>query len=131
MSITFGIIAYVAVFILTIGGKLMHDYHAKNVEHRIIDHTKSAIEDTSIFIAAALLIFVGLTEMGLYTAVGAVGLALSFRWILFDILFNIANGDKWDHTGKSSSMDRALAKYGQWLKLLPLIISIIILGFLG
>ena len=131
MTIGHGEIVYVIVFVLIIGTKLLWDYHAKNTEHRIINHTFSAVLDTILFSSVALFLFSYLAHANIWISVGSVGLALSFRWVLFDILFNLENKNKWDHTGQSSKMDRALAKYGQWLKLIPMAISIAILEFLG
>ena len=103
--------------------KLGWDYYAKNVQKRIINHQRSAIIDGAIYTACIL--YFGLDY-------GWFFIALSFRWILFDLLFNLLNKDKWNHYGTSSVLDKFLSKTGKWhlvIKLIPAIVGIILLTY--
>ena len=50
--------------------------------------------------------------------------AAAFRWIAFDILFNIIQGWEWTHYGKSAWLDKQLTKLGRW-HLVPKIILLL------
>jgi len=117
------------IFLAALVFKLFWDKRAKD-SGRIINHTQSAAIDGVIY---ALSIFflsgVDYIEMGILFV-----LLCDMRWILFDIGFNMINGDKWNHTGNSSGLDVFLdkidgakdnvAKYGIFLKAIPIIIYI-------
>jgi len=99
--------------------KLIKDYHTKNVLLKVPNHKKSALIDTAVYIASALF----LTNWKWIEALGLVLIALGYRWVMFDIIFNLINKWKWNHYGESSKLDRWLTSLGKW-HLLPKIILI-------
>ena len=114
---------YIAIVNVLLVFKLWHDWHAKNVEKRIINHELSAVIDTFIYLVSAYWLFG-------FSAAGWIISALAYRWIVFDVGFNLINKDKWDHYGKSSWLDRQLTKLGKFHllpKLLLLALGIILI----
>ena len=98
--------------------KLAWDYHAKNAEKRVINHAISAVIDTALYCIA--IYFLGLSWWYLL-------FAFAFRWIFFDLFFNLLNKDKWNHYGDSSKIDILMKKTGKFhivIKLLLLLLSI-------
>jgi len=94
--------AFILIVVILLGIKLAWDWKAKNQEKRIINHARSAMVDGGIYVLSSWILFLP----DAYLIAGAVILALGFRWIAFDILFNLLNKDKWDHCGDSSFLDR-------------------------
>jgi len=116
--------AYAIIFTLLLAFKVIWDYQAKNKEHRIINHGRSAIVDGSIYVIAAWVLH------GWAYIIPLTLISVGARWILFDLAFNIANKDPWDHYGESSFLDRMLKKTGKFhilIKAIPVIAGIIIL----
>ena len=101
-------IAFILIVNALLIFKLWWDYRAKNVKHRIINHEQSAAIDGVIYIVSAWLL------IGFPVAAGWVILAVGYRWVMFDIIFNLLNKWKWNHYGKSSRLDRFLGKMGAW-----------------
>lgn len=117
--------AYAIIVNLLLAFKVIWDYQAKNKEHRIINHARSAIIDGAIYVVASWLLFLP----DVYTIAGAVILAVGYRWIAFDVSFNLANGDKWNHYGTSSVLDKLMTKAGKYhilIKAVPIVIGIIL-----
>ena len=90
--------------------KLWWDYRAKNKKKRIINHLQSSLIDGGIYLVSSVLLF----HNDISTVFGAVFLALGFRWVAFDILFNLLNGWKWNHYGQSSKLDLFLKRCGKY-----------------
>jgi len=112
---------YIGVFILLLIFKLWWDYRAKNVKKRIINHELSALIDGTIYLVS------GWFLLG-WSVGGWLILVVGLRWLLFDIIFNMLNGWRWDHYGRSSGVDRFLIKMGKF-HLAPKI-GLILLGII-
>lgn len=118
------IIYYIIIVNILLAFKLWWDYRAKNVQHRVINHELSALIDGFIYLISGFLLF-GFN-------IGAIFLiTLSYRWIFYDLGYNLLNKEEWNHYGESSKLDIFLKKTGRWhivIKLIPAIIGIIILN---
>ena len=117
--------AFILIVVILLGIKLAWDWKAKNQEKRIINHARSAMVDGGIYVLSSWILFLP----NAYLIAGAVILALSFRWIAFDILFNLLNKDKWDHYGTSSVLDRFMTKAGKYhllIKAIPVVVGIVL-----
>ena len=115
--------AYTIIFVLLLVFKVIWDYQAKNKDHRIINHGRSAVIDGSIYVLSAWLIY------GWELIIPLTLIAVGSRWVLFDLAFNIANGDKWNHYGTSSVLDRFLTKAGKYhliIKATPVVAGIVL-----
>jgi hypothetical protein len=97
--------------------KLFWDTIAKD-SGRIINHSLSAAIDGLLYTLSAWVCFG-------WDAGGWIVLAIGYRWIVFDILFNIINGWKWNHYGTSSKLDKFLLSLGNF-HLVPKILLIAI-----
>jgi hypothetical protein len=84
--------------------KLAWDWYAKNKQKRVINHTQSALIDGVIYVGSAIYLF------GLEQAAGWVIIAIAYRWIFFDLLFNLLNGWPLFYCGQSSKIDRLADK---------------------
>ena len=116
---------FAGIFTALLIFKLIWDYRAKNKQKRVINHLQSSIIDGSIYVASSILLF-GFN----LTAVAYTLIAIGSRWLLFDIIFNLLNGWKWNHEGESSKTDKFLKKFGKWdmlIRVIPIIIGILIL----
>lgn len=80
--------------------KLAWDFYAANIEHRVINHKKSAAIDTIIYIIAAILL-----TNNILAAAGLVIFSLGYRGLLFDTLFNILNRHSVFYCGNSAKLD--------------------------
>lgn len=98
--------------------KLWWDFRAKK-SGRIINHEFSALVDGIIYLVSGWLLF------GFLDLAGWFILAVGYRWLTFDLFFNLINKDKWNHYGRSSKLDRFLLKLGKF-HLLPKILLIMI-----
>jgi len=114
-------VKYIIIVNVLLAFKLGWDWYAKNKKKRIINHTKSAAIDGALYLAAAYLSFSGIILIS-----GWIILAVGYRWLAFDVLFNLLNKDKWDHYGTSSKLDLWLTKLGKY-HLAPKI-GLIVLG---
>ena len=97
---------YILIVNVLLAFKLWWDYRAKK-RGRIINHTRSAIIDTLIYIVAAWYFLCIDAGAWILTALG-------YRWIMFDIIFNRLNGWEWNHYGESSMIDKFMIKTGKW-----------------
>ena len=116
--------AYAIIVNLLLAFKVIWDYQAKNEEHRIINHGRSAIIDGAIYVLAAWLLH------GWVYIIPLTLIAVGYRWIVFDLAFNLANRDKWNHYGTSSVLDRFLTKMGNYhllIKAIPVVAGLLIL----
>jgi len=115
---------YALIVTVLLAFKVVWDYIAKT-SGRIINHSRSALIDVSIYLfTASLLMYPNFLDI-----LGAVILACGYRWIAFDIIFNLINNDKWDHYGTSSKLDVLMTKAGKYhllIKAVPIIIGIIL-----
>ena len=115
-------IYFIIIVNVLLAFKLWWDYRAKN-KGRIINHGLSAGIDGLIYVISAWFLFG-------FDAGGWIVIAIGYRWIFFDLLFNKLNGWKWNHYGRSSWQDRQLKKLGKY-HLIPkfalIIIGIIII----
>jgi len=113
----------VIFYILIVNGllrfKLWWDWRAKNIKKRVINHSLSAAIDTFIYLVSSWYLFG-------WDAGGWLILALGYRWLMFDIFFNLSNKDEWWHYGDSSKLDKFLVAMGNF-HLVPKI-ALIILG---
>lgn len=119
------IIIFFSIFLVALIFKLFWDYRVKNKEKRVINHLKSSIIDGLIYVASALILF-GFT----CTGAGFVFIAIGLRWVLFDIIFNLLNGWKWNHEGESAKTDKLLKKFRKFdilIRVSPIVIGILIL----
>jgi len=116
--------AFAIIVNLLLVFKVIWDYQAKNKEHRVINHGRSGIIDGALYVASAWILY------GMIYILPLVLLASGYRWIVFDIAFNLANKDKWNHYGDTSSLDKFMKKSGKYhilIKSVPVIAGIIIL----
>ncbi len=125
-TLTEGIMWMSIVFAILLVIKLINDYYAKNYQHRIISHSFSAIMDTIILLIASAYIFNEQLFYNYFVVIGVLGVALTLRWILFDLFFNLMNGDKIFHVGKSSELDVFLSRFKPFYRPLIKIIPILI-----
>ena len=112
------IIYFIIAVNLLLAFKLAWDWYAKNKKKRIINHFRSALIDGMLYL---FFIYIFKLPWGVFFV------AIFYRWILFDLIFNILNGDKWNHYGESSYLDRLMKKTGNWhivIKITALIISL-------
>ena len=126
----FKIIIWSSIFLALLAFKLWWDYRAKNKHKRVINHTKSALIDVLIYTTSSAILFGW--EFWKWVL-----LACALRWILFDAVFNLLNGWKWNFCGNSSKIDYTIdkldgvddevCKLGILLKSLLLIISLMLL----
>ena len=93
------VIWFVAIVNAMLAFKLAWDWYAKNKQKRIINHTRSALIDGAIYVGSVWL-------LGLPWA--WVVIAVAYRWIMFDLLFNLLNGWRWNFCGNSSKIDFTL-----------------------
>lgn len=100
--------------------KIWWDKRAKD-SGRIINHSLSAAIDGLLYTLSAWFLFG-------WDSGGWIVLAIGYRWLLFDISFNLVNGWKWNHYGLSSKLDKFLHSLGKF-HLLPKIF-IIALGII-
>ena len=117
--------AYILIVNILLAFKLVWDWNARVKEHRVINHARSAIIDLAVYIVSALVLFLP----DAYMIAGAIILALGYRWIAFDALFNIICKDKWDYYGDSSVLDRLMKKTGKYhllVKAVPIIIGTVL-----
>lgn len=117
---------YFTFIAVLIAFKVFWDWYAKNKQKRVISHVRSAIIDVVLYSAAAIYFF------GLIHSIAYIILSLSLRWIAFDLFFNLANGDRWNHLGKSSKLDIFLSrfKYPILIKLIPVAVGATLLLWL-
>ena len=125
ITLTQGVLIYLAIVNLCLAFKLGWDWYAKNKQHRIINHLWSAFIRVLIFTASANYIFDLFLLLGIIPSFGIALIALGYFWILFDGIFNLINGDKWNHRGISSKLDIILNKAGKWGILLKLAVPVI------
>lgn len=111
------ILIYTAVFLGLLIFKLIWDKKAKD-SGRIINHFQSALIDGILYTLSAYLLFG-------FRGVGYVVTAVGFRWLLFDIFFNLINNWEWNHYGSSSKLDKWLINLKDF-HLVPKIITIAI-----
>lgn len=123
------ILIYIGIINVLLGFKLFWDYRAKNKQRRIINHSRSSIIDGTLYTVSLYALFC-MSECSPLFIIGGVILSAVYRWILFDIFFNLLNKDKWNHYGQSSKLDLFLAKTGKYhmlVKSSPAILGIILL----
>ena len=97
--------------------KLIWDYQATEKEGRVINHARSAIVDGFIYFVSAYF----LMDNFLAWVIIAVG----YRWVMFDLLFNLIRGKAWDYYGTIAFTDKLLKKLGKF-HLLPKVTLIVI-----
>jgi len=131
MTTTTGVLIFLGSVLGLIIGKTIYDYIAKNKFKRVINHNFSAFMMVIFYGILSSYIFNDVLLYSNWVAFVAFILALSIQWILFDILFNIANKDELMHVGKTSKLDKFLSKFKPinrlLIKLIPFAISLIIL----
>jgi hypothetical protein len=115
---------YIAMVIVLLSFKLVYDFRAKNTDKRIINHLRSALIDGFMYIGASFILLLWGEGFTHKVVIGFIILSVGFRWLFFDILFNLLNKDKWNHYGKSSKLDRFLTKLGKF-HLIPKLLIII------
>lgn len=127
-------ITHFLIFLAQIVFKLFWDKRAKD-SGRIINHTQSAIIDGLIYVASIYF----LTDLGIVDMILMFALTCVLRWTIFDIGFNLINGDKWNHAGNSAKLDLFLdkidgekdniSKYGIVIKAVLICILSVIIGY--
>ena len=126
------IIIFIIAINLTIAFKLWWDWTAKNKEGRIIKHGLSSVIDGSLYVISSLVILGLFGKFNLIVQIGSVVLAVSWRWIIFDILFGDIYWNGIDWHGKSSKLDVWLVKLGRFhflIKLVPVAIGLALIIF--
>jgi len=122
------IIIYVLSVLLLITIKVITDTRAKNVEHRVVGHTFSAMMMVIFYSILASSIFNNILGYSNWVAFTAFLSAAFTQWVLFDLLFNYVNGDSLMHVGKTSVLDKFLSRFHPIvravIKIVPLGISI-------
>lgn len=121
------IAVFIIVINLIIASKVWLDWRAKNKEHRIINHTVSSVISGSLYILASIIILGVWGKFHWSVLIGSVILAVSWRWIIFDLVFAKLNWGVWDKHGTSSRVDVFLTKLGKYhylIKLVPIAIGI-------
>jgi hypothetical protein len=89
----------VIVFVAAIVAKLVVDYN-KWEKGEKVDHNKEAWYAAGV--ATVLTIIGGLESLPMWVFLG---------WTLFDILFALTMGQKWDYVGDTSQLDKLQRKY--------------------
>jgi len=107
---------YIIIVNALLAFKLWWDKRAKD-KGRVINHSLSAAIDVFIYVVSAWFC-VG------WDAGGWIVLAIGYRWLMFDIIFNVINEWEWNHYGSTSRLDRWLTRLNGW-HLAPKIILII------
>ena len=118
------ILIYILIVNALLAFKLWWDKRAKT-KGRIINHSLSAAIDGLIYSVSAWFCFG-------WDAGGWIVVAIAYRWILFDLIFNAINEWEWNHYGSSSRLDRWLTRLDKWHlapKIILLIFGIIIILF--
>lgn len=110
------ILIYFCIFLVLLAFKLWWDKRAKD-SGRIINHTLSAAIDGILYTVPAWFLFG-------WSCGGWILLLISLRWLLFDILFNLINGWKWNNYGTSSKLDKFLHSLGPF-HLVPKVLLVI------
>ena len=116
---------YILIINVLLGFKLWWDWRAKNIHKRIINHELSAAIDGLLYTVSAWFCF------GWYAG-GWIVLAIGYRWIMFDLIFNLINDWEWNHYGSSSKLDKFLLNLGDFHlvpKLITLAIGILLIIF--
>ena len=118
-------VAYFLIVNLLLIWKIFWDCRAMHIEKRIVNKTKSALIDGSVYIMSLVSLGFGwVWGAGLFLA------SLTYRWVFFDIGFNLANNRNWRYYGENAWTDRFLKKVGYWdipIKLIPAIIGIVLI----
>jgi hypothetical protein len=89
-------------------------------------HTVGAIVAIYIVLGIILSKSFGLKTYTVYDVLGLSYVALSLRWIFFDIFLNLMLGQKWYYIGTTSWMDRTFQHWQFLLKAIFLFFTIII-----
>jgi len=126
ITLTQAILYTLGVFIVLLLIKLVNDYIAKNIKHRVIGHKFSAFIDLIVYSITVSYFFNFMLEYN-FLIVLLVVIDLSImRWILFDMAFNLINGDSLMHVGRSSKLDQFLSRFEPvnrfFIKLVPLLL---------
>ena len=111
---------YIAIVLILLAIKLKVDKNLNDDPDKKVNHLLSASIDGSVYVIAGALMFGW--DFWKWTL-----LALSIRWILFDLLFNYINGWPLFYYGNTSIIDRGMTKLGPFHflpKLVLLTISI-------
>lgn len=126
-----GISIYIIIVNLLLAVKVGWDWYAKNKQKRIINHFRSALIDGLLYVVSAYFLLNRMDGHSLIDAVGAVAIATSWRWMVFDAIFAKINWGVFEFYGKSSKLDRFLAKMDlKWkyldnlIKLIPALIGL-------
>jgi len=129
-----GVVTFIIIVLLLIIAKTVYDAIAKNIYRRVINHKFSAFMMSIFYAILASHIFNGILLYSNWVVLFAFTLALSLQWILFDIFFNLVNGDSLFHVGNTSTLDKFLKRFEPnmrfVIKLVPLAISIMALYLL-
>lgn len=97
--------------------KLWNDRRLHLDPNKKVNHPLSAAIDGGMYIISSWLLFG-------WGAIGWIVLAIGYRWLMFDLLFNLINHWEWNYYGSSSVLDKFLINLGEF-HLLPKIILII------
>lgn len=91
---------YILIVNLLLFFKLWWDKRAKD-SGRVINHALSSAIDSFIFFIAGFFLF------GIGTNLGGFFIAsLGYRWLMFDLGFNLINGWHWSNCGDSGFIDQ-------------------------
>ena len=131
-TLTSAILYIALVFVVMLIIKVANDYYAKNYAHRIINHGFSAWMDV-IFYAVASSYFIN-DYAGLSNCIALTMflMLLSFRWLLFDAIFNVINNNTLMHVGKSAWLDKLMQPLSEISRLFVklFLISVFIILFI-
>lgn len=101
---------YFAIVNLLLVIKLGWDWYSKNKKKRIINHGRSVVADGVVYVLSSYFLFCAPDWCSLFFMFGVLFISAGYRWVFFDIIFNLINGDKWDHYGNSSKFDLFMIK---------------------
>lgn len=108
------VIIYISIFTAQIGVKAFGDWWYKKHKKKIINHTLSSAIDTSIYLLSAYFLFCAPSWCSLFFMFGIVFVSWGSRWIIYDLVYNWINKEKWNHYGESGWLDNNLKKIGKY-----------------
>ena len=117
---------YIIIVNLLLAFKICWDSYAKKVQKRIINHWRSGIIDSILYLIFSYLLF----KPNWFTIIGFIFLSWSYRWIFFDAIFGKLHWNDWHYHGTSDFLDRWLMKIGKYhffIKFIPVIIGTVLI----
>ena len=101
------VLIYIAIFIILLLFKGWWDHRAKK-KGRIISHSRSSIIDGVLYLVSAYFLFCAPVWCSVWFMVGVMWASFAARWLLYDLLYNVINKEKYNHLGGSAGLDGLL-----------------------